>query len=275
MTVYQLTLLVISLSFCLIHLGIAVCKLRKSHVFPVMLAHMICVRSVGINKAIQIFLFFYFYSIPHVATYITVLFFVNFLFNPFGYLILLIYFTVSFTITWIANALTLYLLTPNCFACLSLKNRKARRHAVFAFFVAGAFNCLNASLSIFVSVYFYDLRGASTSYMTIIPGLTITFLGWYISGDLSRLFNFVSSNENRATELNKEDKEEKEREIEEATHNMVQARPKGGNKNAKKLRQLANAVRLSVSSFYEDSSDNDEEVPMELAVHSGDYTNLN
>ena len=290
MTIYQVILLIISLFFCFLHLSIASLKLRKSHKFPVMLAHVICIRSAKINKAIQIFMFFYFYSIPHISTYIIVLLSVNFLFNPFGYLILIVYFTISFTATWIANALAIYLLTPNCFAC---KHRKARRHALFAFFVAGAFNFFNTSLSIFMSVYFYDMRGASnsTGYMTIIPGLVITFIGWYISGDLSKLFKFVSldkiSKEDKAVKrlsLCKED-EDKEQHVQiEEARNLMQVRAKNSNSTSK-LRKLANAVqrvRSAASILYEDSSDDTDDTDidgqMQLALSfemQPNYTHLN
>lgn len=186
-TVFQIVLLVITWFFCLSQLFINVCwKLRKDRTIPVVRFVGNCIKLPCMNKLFQNLLFFYLFSLPHISIFFLCWYFVNFVVLPFSYLLLLTYLVLSFVIVWVANAVFIYLVSPGCLS------RNARRRNCFAIFIAVAFNLLNIFLSRFVTTSFYDQRGQATTYLTTILGLSVAFLGWYLSGNLVQIFNIAA-----------------------------------------------------------------------------------
>ena len=62
---------------------------------------------------------------------------------------------------------------------------------MFAILLIVACNCLNFSTWTFIAAYFYDRRAHATSFLTVLPGIIFTSLGWYLSGDMVKLFDVL------------------------------------------------------------------------------------
>lgn len=139
------------------------------------------------NNVVPKLLFSYLYILPHILFFCFINYFVSFVARPFSYLLLLVYLGVSSMFIWIANAIGIKLLFP--LSC-SMRGSACRRQ-VFAILLIIACNCLNFSTWTFIAAYFYDRRAHATSFLTVLPGLIFTLLGWYVSGDMVKLFDVL------------------------------------------------------------------------------------
>lgn len=198
LTIFQLLLIFIVLFFIMLHGVISVCwKLKKQpnyfKVFPIFCC---CIRWKWMNIFTQVISFWLLYSLPHIIFYLAITFTLNFFCSPFSYLVLLMYLALSGILLWIGNAIFFHLCTSffprRCDIC---RDKTSRRRMFFAIFIAVAINLINLILWGFIAVYFYDRRG-QTNYITFLPGLTITLVGWYLSGDLVKLFDMITLSKN-------------------------------------------------------------------------------
>ena len=244
LTLLQLILLGISLLFGIPHSLVTCFRMKKKPNYyflcPVGICYTKCC-CVFINKLTQILLFCFLYTLPHVLLFLITNFAVNFISRPLSYLIILMYFALSSVFTWVANAIGLHLVTPH-----RLKSKTDRRRLMFAVCLVLACNTLNFSLWGFVEVYFYDKRAQATSLITLLPGMVVTVLGWYLSGDLIKLFDmFTLSNtpeeekisealENSDIELGSEDLE---------TYSLFKDESPRQRYSVKRFRRLVRAVQ--------------------------------
>ena len=209
-TIFQIVLIGVVFLFSLLHCVISICcKLTKQNdyfrIYPIFC---FCIRWKWINISVQVIAFWLLYSLPHVILYFMITFVFNFIYNPFSYLILLMYLGLSGILLWIGNAIFFHLSTlfsPNSQLDIC-RNKTNRRRLCFAISTAVVINMFNLYMWGFIAVYFNDRRG-HTSYITFLPGLAITLLGWYLSGDLVKLLDVVT--------LSKNDKDQNENQSEE------------------------------------------------------------
>lgn len=156
-----------------------------------------CGRYCCVNYSVQIILLFYILTWPHVLVPLVIFLSTNFFQNPLSYIILILYFTLSLAVLWVVNALAIHLVTSqkgssNKVSCIKKKNCRRWTFTVSLFL---ACNLLNFTAWSFVSVSFYDTRSNATSYLTLIPGLILSIVGWYLSGNLTKLFNLFTKKE--------------------------------------------------------------------------------
>ena len=185
--------------FCTVCLRL---KIKKDF-FP-NTSRIICSKSACASIYTQAFVFAYIFFLPHTAFFLLIVFFTNFFQNPLGYIILLMYFILSLVILWIANALFLHLISPSIGTCCPCKSKHDFRRLTFAISLFVAVNLFNFIVWGFVSAYYYDRRGKAGSYLSLLPGLILSLVGWYLSGNLLKLFNFFSFAKH-GDEIGKED----------------------------------------------------------------------
>ena len=173
--------------FCIVCLHL---KLKKDF-FP-STSKIICSKSSCASIYTQAFVFAYIFFLPHTALFLLIKFFSNFFQNPLGYIILLMYFILSLVILWIANALFLHLISPSIGMCCPCKNKQDFRRLTFAICLFVAVNLFNFTIWGFVSAYYYDRRGKAGSYLSLLPGVILSLVGWYLSGNLLKFFSFFS-----------------------------------------------------------------------------------
>ena len=186
MTVLQIIMLGVALGFGLLHISVMFLRMRKTADKPFLIIpfeNKVC--SI-VNGFLRRLLFSYIYVLPHIVFFWLMNYCVSFIARPFSYLLFLIYFFVSSVFIWIANAIGIHLLFP-----LSCTRGLGCRRQIFAICLITACNCLNLCTWGFIEVYFYDRRAQATSFMTILPGIVFTLLGWYLSGDLVKLFDMM------------------------------------------------------------------------------------
>ena len=192
LNVLQIILLCITLMCAIPHLLIATFCVHRSPDFFTMASEIWFIKSICCNHCIQILIFGFIFTLPHVGLLFIFLYSTNFFYNPLSYIVLFTYFSISLVVLWIADALFLYMGYPfyglKCFS----KTRKGRKRMFFAYCVLFAFNSLNFTVWAFVSIYFYDHRGQAASFITLLPGMILTVLGWYFSGHTKKLFDLFS-----------------------------------------------------------------------------------
>jgi hypothetical protein len=190
-SVFELLILVMSLIFVFPIIIIVMCRLKIQMDFFPKLPKNRCAYSCC--YCVQFLIMVYLLFMPHILFFLIVLYVTNFFQNPLSYIILMMYFQLSIVIMWIANALAIYLVIPliycrKCYCCCSFKTKQDCRHLIFAIILMSGFNLFNFSIWSFVSVYFYDQRGNASTYLTLVPGISISLIGWYMSGNLFKLF---------------------------------------------------------------------------------------
>ncbi len=186
MTVLQIIMLCVAVGFGLPHGFVSFFRMKKTTNKALLIIpfdNKVC--SV-INTFIEKLLFSFIYILPHIVFFWLMNYFVSFIARPFSYLLFLVYFFVSSVFIWIANAIGIHLLFP-----LSCTRGLGCRRQMFAIFLISACNCLNFCTWGFIEVYFYDRRAQATSFITVLPGIVFTLLGWYLSGDLVKLFDMM------------------------------------------------------------------------------------
>lgn len=271
LSLFEMLLLGIALLFTIPHGLVSCFHLKKiPNFFVVSPFFCCCVRWKCMNYILQVLIFWLLYSIPHVLLYLILEISMSFIYNPFSYLVLLMYLGLSIIILWIGNALFLHLSTPLSSATCSIcTNKTDRRRFFFALCLLIAFNALYYTLWNFVVIYFYDIRGRSVNYLTFIPGFAMTFLGWYLSGDLVKLFDMFTlsktSDEEEYIAINDDvitDNENKSEDIgldDLALFNTIQERGQQARYSVKRLRRFVNVVTRPSSLIYQD---NNESTPL-------------
>ena len=210
MTVFQLIMLSIAVGFGLPHCLVVCLRMKKkSRKFFKLSSETDSRKSLCflLNYSFQLILFSYLYFLPHIALYWTINFFASFIARPFSYLLILVYFGVSNVFIWVANAIGFHILFP-----VTCRKRGCRRE-IFAICLIVASNSMNIITWGFIETYFYDKRVQATSFMTLLPGMVFTLLGWYLSGDLVKLFDmlvvpFPKTSKQAEVELSTDDESE-------------------------------------------------------------------
>lgn len=154
------------------------------------------------------------------------------------------------------------------------KNKVVRRRLIFAICIITAVNTLYLTAWGFVATSFYDKRGHANSYLTFIPGFAITIIGWYLSGDMVKLFDmFTQSNKTekvgeqirknskqslKESDLEVLDEEDSESDGEteeslEALH-IIQQKGDRARYSVKRLRRIMHAVKRSPSFAFSETS---------------------
>lgn len=190
MSILQIILLVVSLAFGIPHSLVVCFKMKKTSATLINTQRTSC--CYCLSSIISSVMFIYIYMLPHILLFWSINFVVSFIAKPFSYLLLFVYFCTSSVFIWVANAIGLHLMFP-LFPCNGRAEGLGCRRRVFAIFLLLACNCLNFSTWGFVQVYFYDRRAQATSFMAVLPGATFTILGWYLSGDLVKLFDMLGT----------------------------------------------------------------------------------
>lgn len=195
LTIFQVLLLGIALLFSIPH-GLIVClKLKKRpdffNVFPLFCS---CIHRGKLNIIAQVFVFWLLFSMPHTVMYLLLIIFFDLFYNPFSYLVVIMYLGLSIIALWIGNAIYFHLTSTSLanYRNGTWKNRAKRRRFIFGVSIALAINILYFTTWGFVGSFFYDKRGHATSYMTFVPGFAITLIGWYLSGDLVKVFDMFT-----------------------------------------------------------------------------------
>ena len=269
LSLFQMLLLGIALLFTIPHGLVSCFHLKKiPNFFTVSPFFCCCVRWKSMNYIIQALVFWFLYSIPHVLLYLIIEIYVSFIYFPFGYLVLLMYLGLSTITLWIGNALFLHISTPSSSAtCSMCTNKTDRRRLVFALCLVIAFNVLYYTLWNFVLTYFYDKRGRSVNYLTFIPGFAMTFLGWYLSGDLVKLFDmlfrsktsdeeYITITDDEITDNENENKSEDISADDLALFNVIQERGQQARYSVKRLRRFVNVVTRPSSLVFQDNNEN-------------------
>lgn len=172
-----------------------------------------CKRVPYLDLMVQIMVICFIFMIPHVFMLIVYLTSVSFFYDSKSTTFLVLYFTSSSVILWIANAIVIYHISPCLCRCQctssepndngmdqaaqkSVKYAKLEhfRYILFAIFLGLSLNLMNFSVIPFIGEFFYDTRANGATVFAIIP-LVITILGWYLSGDLVKLFTILSVKE--------------------------------------------------------------------------------
>ena len=120
------------------------------------------------------------------------------------------------------------------------------RRIVFAICLFFALTSTNYVITPFVGDYAYNQKLTATSILSLIPGIVLTLLGWYLSGDLLKLFDVFSINRPPA-----QTQEETETELEEVVtsngYKLMQTETERQPSRLKKIRRLIRAVRSDSS----------------------------
>jgi hypothetical protein len=193
LSVAQLIFMFVMIIFFIAHGFVACCKLTKRpnyfQVFPIFCS---CLRWKCLNMTFQVFVFGFLFSLPHGMLYVVLTLILNFFLRPFSFLVVFLYISLLMLILWIGNATFFHLFTSRTNKQLDLfKNKTYRRQLLFAFFILLVIVLLLCILLDFAVVYFFDRRGQAISYLTFIPGIIITITGWYLSGNLVKLFTVL------------------------------------------------------------------------------------
>lgn len=178
LSVLQVIMMIESLAFGVPHSLVSCFRMKKSR------ATIVNPQRYCLHKVVPSILLSYIYTLPHIAFYWAINVIVYTIAKPFSYIVLSVYFCVSCMFIWVANAIGIQLLFP-------LRPFYPCRRQIFAItFIIGC-NALNFVTWGFIEVYFYDRRAQTTSIITILPGLVFTLLGYYLSGDLVKLFDIL------------------------------------------------------------------------------------
>ena len=269
LTLFDMLLLGIALLFTIPHGLVSCFHLKKVPIFfGVSPFFCCCLRWKCMNYIIQVLVFWFIYSIPHVLLFLIVKICISFIYFPFGYLVLLMYLGLSTITLWIGNALFLHISTPSSsVTCSICTNKTDRRRFFFALCIVIAFNVLYYILWGFVVAYFHDRRGRTVNYLTLIPGFAMTFLGWYLSGDLVKLFDMFTGSKTSDEEYiaitddeitDNENKNEAEDAIADdlMLYNAIQERGQQARYSVKRLRRFVNVVTRPSSLVYQDNNEN-------------------
>lgn len=268
LSLFQIVLLGIALLFSVPH-GIITCfRLKKrSDFFATYLFFCCCLRLKWVNIITQMLVFWLLYSMPHVIMYLSMIFSLNLFYSPFSYMIILMYLGLSIIILWIGNAIVFHLMSVSAFrsssrTCNIFRNRGERRRLIFAIFIAIAVNVLYFTAWGFVQTFFYDKRGSATNYLTFAPGFAITLVGWYLSGDLVKVFDMFTSSktEDEVTPTNDNEKkgvidDDDDPESLETIHIIQQKGDQQARYSVKRLKWIMRAVRRPPSLTFNDSTD--------------------
>ena len=249
-TLFQMILLCTAMLFGLAHSCIACFRMKKTTNSSYDIITFKNKRCLALQRSIQIIILSYLYFLPHVALFLIINISVSFISKPFSYLILFSYFGVSFVFVWISNTIAIYLLLPK--SCGSIKKRNCRRK-IFAVCMIIACNFLNFTFWGFIEILYYDNRGKAASFIAILPGLTVTLLGWYLKGDLVTFFDklLCRPDTSRLENSSKEDISERNDHVSEFSSASLEAEdtflpmttPQG---TISKLRRVMKTVQKSV-----------------------------
>ena len=203
-TVLEITLISGLIIFILLHAFVVCFRLKFNLEFFPSFSYNKC--TMAVNYFLQFLVMLYLLLLPHVLLLIIIILSTNFFQNPLSYIVLSTYFILSLIILWIVNALAIYLIIPlmyfhSCCCQIRCKNKNDCRHCFFAVLLFSAINLLNFTIWSFISTYFYDKRGNVTSYLSLVPGVVISLIGWYLSGNLYKIFNAFSRKGNENTHL--------------------------------------------------------------------------
>ena len=246
-TILQFSLLGISLFFGIaFHLPIVACRLKKKYGFFAVFPNYLCAKYSCLELCTQLFVFFVLYTLPHVTIFLLYVSAVNFFYEPRSYLIVFVYLSSLSLILWIGNAIFIYLISPSLFKFCICREKMECRRIVFAICLFFALTSTNYVITPFVGDYAYNQKPTATSILSLIPGIVLTLLGWYLSGDLLKLFDVFSINRPPA-----QTQEENETELEEVVtsngYKLMQTETERQPSRLKKIRRLIRAVRSDSS----------------------------
>lgn len=196
LSLFQVILLCIALLFSIPHGLIACFKLNKRlDFFDVPPLFCCCLSRRPFNIIAQALVFWLLYSMPHIIMYLSLIVSIDLFYSPFSYLVILMYLGLSILSLWIGNAIYFHLTSPlsEGKVCFSCRSKGDRRRLIFGMAIALAINLLYFTAWGFVGSFFYDKRGHTTNYATLVPGFAITLVGWYLSGDLVKVFGAFST----------------------------------------------------------------------------------
>lgn len=187
MSVLQIIMIAEAMAFGIPHTLVSCFRMKKSQAIKLVNRE---IQSFCLHRFVPCILFSYIYTLPHVALYWVMNIIISFIAKPFSYLVLFVYFCVSTMFIWIANAIGIHLLFPLLPSKSAVHSYNCRRQ-FFAIILLITCNCLNFITWGFIEVYFYDKRAQTTSLITVLPGITFTLLGYYLSGDLVKVFDML------------------------------------------------------------------------------------
>ena len=204
MTLLQLYLLCISILPGLIYIIITIGHLKRRNGFFIVFQNLICVKIHFLDHLMQVLVFTFLFTLPHIISLVIYFSSVSFFYDPSSTSFLILYFSSSSIVLWIANAISIYLISPFLFVgCCSPKCSEYKK-LFFAILLGLSINLMNFSVVPFIGDYFYDDRVEGTSIFAIVP-IVITLLGWYISGDIVQLFAVLSFNTPEIEEYSEND----------------------------------------------------------------------
>ena len=194
-TLLQLYLLCISLFPGLVYVVMVTIGIEKRNGFFKAFENLDCVRIHFFDQLIQVLVFIFLFTLPHVSALVVFLSSVSFFYDPSSTSLLLLYLSSSSVVLWIVNAIFLYLVSPSLLVCCCPTKCSNCMKVFFAICLALSVNLMNVSVMPFIGDYFYDRRIEGTSIFAIIP-IAITLLGWYKSGKLVEVFATLISDDN-------------------------------------------------------------------------------
>ena len=194
-TLLQLYLLCISLFPGLLYVVMVTIRIKRRNGFFKAFENLNCVKIPFFDQLIQILVFIFLFTFPHVSALVVFLSSVSFFDDPSSTSFLLLYLSSSSVVLWIVNAIFLYLVSPSLLVCCCPTKCSNCMEVFFAICLALSVNLMNISVMSFIGDYFYDRRIEGTSIFAVIP-VAITLLGWHKSDKAVEKFATWMSDDN-------------------------------------------------------------------------------
>ena len=198
-TLLQLYLLCISLFPGLLYVVMVTRFIKRKEGFFKAFENLNCKKYPFFDQLIQVLVFIFLFTLPHVSALVVFLSSVSFFYDPSSTSLLLLYLSSSSVVLWIVNAIFLYLVSPSLLFCYCPTTNCMK--VIFAICLAVSINLMNVSIMPFIGDYFYDQRIEGTPFLegtsifAIIP-IAITLLGWYKRGKLVKVFAKLMNDDN-------------------------------------------------------------------------------